>query len=98
MSSNPVTALILNVMIPRRSTTKDGTAHITRIRRPLARLLLLVPLQVAQRRKQLAVTPVVPTPEILCVPLLCPCSSGVGSLGSGAAALIVVGAHVGRVG
>jgi hypothetical protein len=96
MSSNPITALILNMMIPRRSATKDSTAHITRIRRPLARLLLLVPLQVAQRRKQLPVTPVVPTPEILCVALLCSCSSGgVGSLGSGDAALIVVGARVG---
>lgn len=102
MSSDPITALILNMMISRRSTTKDGSAHITRVRGPLAGFLLLVPLQVAQRRKQLPVTPVVPAPEILCVPLLlCSCRSGyvggVGSLGSGAAAaaLIVVGARVG---
>jgi hypothetical protein len=105
MSSDPITALILNMMISRRSATKDGSAHITRVRGPLAGLFLLVPLQVAQRRKQLPVTPVVPAPEILCVPLLllllCSCSSGcvggVGSLGSGAAAaaLIVVGACVG---
>lgn len=98
MSTNPIAALILNMMIPRRSATKDGSAHITRVRGPLARLFLLVPLQVAQRRKQLSVTPVVPAPEILCVSLLCSCSSvgGVGSLGSGAGtALIVVGARVG---
>lgn len=101
MSTNPITALILNMVIPRRSATKDGSAHITRITGPLARLLFLVSLQVAQRRKQLPVTPVVPAPEILCVTLLlllCSCSSvgGVGSLGSGAGtALIVVGARVG---
>lgn len=102
MPTNPITALVLNMVIPRRSAAKDGSAHITRITGPLARLLLLVPLQVAQRRKQLPVTPVVPAPEILCVTLLllllCSCSSvgGVGSLGSGAGtALIVVGARVG---